>query len=113
MASTKKPDSTLLVLREIRDELKEMRAEATKTNERVDALYRHVPEVELRLATAITDMVGAIGKLRDSFSDLRGSFGDMRGELREVRDLLRGAEEDRKRMNDHEQRLVALERRAG
>jgi uncharacterized coiled-coil DUF342 family protein len=107
MASKKAPPSaTLIVLREIRDELKEIRAEATKTNERVDALYRYVPEVEMRVATAFTEMVGAIGKLRDS-------FGEMRGELRDVRDLLRGSDEDRKRMNDHEQRLVALERKTG
>ena len=51
-----KVDSTLIVLREmrgIRTDLRDNSARLTELEERVDDLRRYVPEVELRLATAI------------------------------------------------------------
>lgn len=98
MASrTGKPDATLVVLREIRDELKKTNSRLDGTNERidrsnehVDALVSHVTEMEIRLATAIAGMVGAFTELRDT--------------LRETRDGT---------VADHERRLQALERKSG
>jgi chromosome segregation ATPase len=98
MASNgKKPSATLVVLREIRDELKATNArvdnltgEVRTTNERVDALTRHVTEMDVRLSTAIVEMVGAFRELRDT--------------LRETRDG---------KVADIERRLSALERKVG
>ena len=65
--ASKKVDRPLVVLREIRDELREIRGDLRTTNARVDTLSkrvddlrRYVPEMEIRLASAITAMVGAV-----------------------------------------------------
>lgn len=51
-------DTTVEVLREIRDE-------ARMTNERLGRLEKRQVETEIRLATELTSVVGAIHELRD------------------------------------------------
>jgi hypothetical protein len=83
--------------------LKGIREEARMTNERLDELRRDMvdrierverrqTETEVRLATELVAVGGAV---------------------REVRDLLREDRALRDRVDDHERRLVAVERRTG
>jgi hypothetical protein len=83
--------------------LKGIREETRKTNERLDELRtdlvdhierveRRQTETEVRLATDLVAVGGAV---------------------REVRDLLREDRALRDRVDDHERRLVAVERRTG
>lgn len=94
MASKKpeKPVTTLLAILELRKDLAGFKAEVAGVRQGLDDLTSYVKESEIRLGTEIVAMGGT---------------------LREIRDLLRAASEDQKRWNDHEQRLVALERKAG
>lgn len=63
-------DLTLEVLKEIRDEVRstkvELKAEIGQTNERLDRLERRQVETEVRLATELTSVVGAIRDLKDA-----------------------------------------------
>jgi hypothetical protein len=103
-------DLTIEILKDIRGELRELRGESRKTNERLDDLRtemgeqlgevngrlerveRRQTETETRLATELIAVAGAV---------------------RDVRDLLRDDRVIRERVDDHERRLVAVERRAG
>jgi predicted nucleic acid-binding Zn-ribbon protein len=101
-----KTSPTLRVLREIRDELKgtNKRLESVDSRlgsvdgrlvaveERVVGLERRQTETEVRLATEIIAVATAVG---------------------EVRDLLRERLDDRVRVDEHERRIAALERRVG
>jgi hypothetical protein len=89
-------DLTIEILRGIHDETR-------KTNERVDVLTialaeglervaRRQTEAEVRLATEVVGVAGAV---------------------REVRDLLREDRALRNRVDDHERRIVAIEKHAG
>lgn len=67
-----KVSSTLTVLREIRDELRTNNARLATVESNVDDLRRYVPEVEMRLATAIGDLAGLLrGELVTELRDLR------------------------------------------
>jgi septal ring factor EnvC (AmiA/AmiB activator) len=76
-----KTSPTLLVLREIRDELK-------LANTRLDAVEKRQTETETRLATELIGVARAVS---------------------EVRDLLRDRLDLRDKLDDHERRLAALE----
>jgi hypothetical protein len=97
--ANKKVSASLVVLREIRDELKRTNARLDhmdgrlgEVTEQVVDMRRYIPEVEVRLATAITAMAGTLG---------------------DVRDRLARAEDQGKRLDAFEQRLEALERKTG
>jgi predicted nucleic acid-binding Zn-ribbon protein len=77
-------DTTLKVLREIRDEIKQ-------TNERIGHLEKRQTETENRLATELVAVVGAVNSLREA--------------ILEDRQL-------RHQVKDHEARLRELERRS-
>jgi hypothetical protein len=100
-------DPTIEVLKDIRDEVRGLRGEVADTNAilattnasiealridtnaRIDSLGHHQAETEIRLSTDLGAVAGAV---------------------REVRDLLRDDRELRRRVDDHERRLVAIER---
>jgi hypothetical protein len=92
-------DITIEILKGIRDDLKGVRDDLRATNVRVDEtnvrldrLYTRQVESELRLATEIVAVASV---------------------LREVRDDLRRNNVCRDRVEDHEHRIEALEKRAG
>ncbi len=100
---TKPTDHTLSVLKQIRDavtqtnvRLDQTREELSQrldhTNERLEHLARLHTETEIRLATELTAVIGAVHTVRDAVVADR---------------------ELRKTVDDHEQRLTAIERRAG
>lgn len=97
---TKPSDLGLAVPRQIRDAVTQTREELSQrldqTNQRLDQtreeLSRGQTETEIRLATELVAVVGAVHSLRDAI------VAD--------RDLRRTVE-------DHEQRLGAIERRTG
>jgi len=78
-------DLTIQILTDIRDE-------GRKTNDRLERLERRQTETEVRLSTELVGVAGAV---------------------REVRDLLREDRALRNRVDDHERRLSAVERRTG
>lgn len=77
-------------LKAIRAELTEMKVEQRATNERLERLEKRQTETEIRLATELIAVAGAVGQ---------------------VRDLLKERSEDRLRRC--ETRLDELERRIG
>jgi chromosome segregation ATPase len=85
-----KTNPTLVVLREIRDELKGTNARLDRVEQRVEALEHRQAESEVRLASELVAVGKAIG---------------------EVRDLLRDRLDLRDRVEEHERRIVSLERR--
>ncbi len=111
---TKPTDHTLAVLKQIRDAVTQTNQRLDQTNQRLDQtreelsqrldqtnqrldqtreeLSRRHTESEIRLATELTAVVGAVHSLRDAV------LAD--------RDL-------RRTVDDHEQRLSAIERRTG
>lgn len=82
----------MVVLREIRDELKGTNERLDRVEQGVGALERRQTESEVRLASELVSVGKTIG---------------------EVRDLLRDRLDVRDRVDDHEHRIAALERRAG
>ena len=80
----------------VRDEVKGVRddlnARVDTTNDRLDRLERRQTATEVRLATELAGVTGAV---------------------REVRDLLREDCALRSRVDDHERRIVAIEHRDG
>jgi hypothetical protein len=76
----------------IRDEARLTRGEVRQTNERLERLERRHAESEIRLATEVVGVAGAVRELRDQLRD----------------DLALRA-----RVDDHERRLLAVERRPG
>jgi len=96
-------DLTIEILKDIRDEVRKTNERVDTTNERLDELRtdlvdrierveRRQTETEVRLATELVAVGGAV---------------------REVRDLLREDRGLRDRVDDHERRLSAVERRTG
>ena len=94
-------DMTTKVLIEIRDEIRSLREsvrvdigsvreEVEKTNERLDRLERRQVEAEIRVATELTAVVGAIHELKDTLLEDRRISAQM---------------------SDHEQRITRLEAR--
>jgi uncharacterized coiled-coil DUF342 family protein len=92
-------DLTIEILKGIREEVHGLRGEAHKTNERLDQTNERLDDLrdrqtatEVRLATELVGVAGAV---------------------REVRDLLRQDLGLRARVDDHERRIAAMERRTG
>ncbi len=97
-------DLTISILKGIRDDLAALRAEAVKTNERLDTTNERLDttnerlervehrqtESEIRLATELVAVAQAVNQ---------------------VRDLLKAGMEVQKTVNDHERRISALESR--
>jgi hypothetical protein len=77
-------DLSTKVLIQIRDELR-------KTNERLDRLERRQTEDAVRVATELVAVAHAVG---------------------EVRDLLKERRAEREKIDDHERRISALEKRS-
>jgi len=88
----KRPSPTLQVLREIRDGIRQTNERLGRVEGRVEALERRQSESEVRLATELIAVTKAVG---------------------EVRDLLRDNLLVQHRVEDHERRILALERQAG
>jgi chromosome segregation ATPase len=87
-----KVSPTLSVLREIRDEIKGTNHRLDRLEEQVGGLERRQSESEVRLATELVTVARAVT---------------------EVRDLLRERLDVSDRMENHERRINALERRVG
>jgi hypothetical protein len=83
-------DLTIEILKDIREEGRKTNTRLDTTNERLERLERRQTESEIRLATELVGVAGAV---------------------REVRDLLRDDLSVRARVEDHERRLSAVERR--
>ena len=90
-------DVTLKIREQIRDEIRgtnqrvdQLAVSLDATNDEVDLLARRQTETEVRLATEIVALAGVV---------------------REVEDVLAKRLDDRDRVDDHEQRIQALERR--
>jgi type IV pilus biogenesis protein CpaD/CtpE len=112
---------TIEILKSIRDEVKGVRDEVRVTNERVDALGR-----EMRGSLA-----GLRGEARDGIAGLSERIDAVReqqvhtemrlateliastAEFRALRDELRKTGFARARLDDHEMRIEALEKRTG
>jgi ABC-type transporter Mla subunit MlaD len=66
-------DITIVVLREIRDEMRGMRAELSEridqTNVRLDAMEHRQTETEVRLATELAGVIAAVNEVRDLLRD--------------------------------------------
>ena len=60
-------DVTIEILKDIRDEVRQTRTDLSSridaTNERIDGLSRRVVESEVRTATAIADLAGAVSEM--------------------------------------------------
>jgi chromosome segregation ATPase len=87
-----KVSPTLRVLREIRDEIKGTNHRLDRLEEQGGTLERRQSESEVRLATELVTVARAVT---------------------EVRDLLRERLDASDRVENHERRITALERRAG
>ena len=83
---------TLAVLKEIRDEARKTNERLDQTNERLDRLERRQTETEVKLATELVAVSTAV---------------------REVGDLLRANVTVRAKVDEHEARIAALERKVG
>jgi uncharacterized protein YPO0396 len=96
-------DLTIEILKGIRDE-------AHKTNERLDTTNDRLDELR-------TDLVDRIERVerRQTETEVRlaTELVAVGGAVREVRDLLREDRALRDRVDDHERRLSAVERRTG
>jgi hypothetical protein len=105
---------TIEILRGIRDETR-------KTNERVDVLGSEVQslrgEVKESLRELRTDLVDRIERVeqRETETELRlaTELIGVAGAVREVRDLLREDRATRVRLEDHERRIAAIEAARG
>lgn len=79
------------ILIQIRDELQKANARLDTTNERLERLERSHTEDAVRLSTEVVAVANAVGQ---------------------VRDLLRARRIDRRKVEDHERRIAALEKRS-
>jgi TolA-binding protein len=90
---------TITILKEIRDEIRKTNERVEQTNERLDqtnqrlaGLERRQTESEVRLATEIIGVAAAV---------------------RDLSDLLRADRTLRAKVDEHDQRIHALERKVG
>jgi len=97
--------------------LKGIREETHKTSERVNETNQRLDETNQRLDNLRTDLVDRIERVerRQTESEVRlaSELVAVGGAVREVRDLLREDRALRTRVDDHERRLSAVERRTG
>jgi hypothetical protein len=82
-------DLTTQVLIEIRDEVRELRGEVGGLRGEVNELRQRQVEGEIRIATGLTDVIGALGQVREAILEDRRFAA---------------------RVEDHERRITALER---
>ena len=107
-------DLTIEILEGIREETHKTNERLDKTNDRLDEL-----RVDLRsgLDDLRTDLVDRIERVerRQTETEIRlaSELVAVGGAVREVRDLLREDRALRDRVDDHERRLAAVERRTG
>jgi hypothetical protein len=83
-------DLTTEILVQIRDEMRNVSGEQRSTNQRLDRLERRQSEDATRLATELSAVAQTIVQ---------------------VRDLLREQRDDRGRLDNHEQRIKAVEKK--
>ena len=101
--------------------LKGIREETHKTNERLDKTNDRLDELRVDLRSGLddlrTDLVDRIERVerRQTETEMRlaSELVAVGGAVREVRDLLREDRALRDRVDDHERRLAAVERRTG
>jgi len=97
--------------------LKGIREEAHKTNERLDETNERLDQTNAKLDDLRTDLVDRIERVerRQTETEVRlaSELVAVGGAVREVRDLLREDHALRVRVDDHERRLSAVERRTG
>jgi hypothetical protein len=101
--------------------LKGIREETHKTNERLDTTNDRLDELRVDLRSGLddlrTDVVDRIERVerRQTETEMRlaSELVAVGGAVREVRDLLREDRALRDRVDDHERRLSAVERRTG
>jgi chromosome segregation ATPase len=101
--------------------LKGIREETHKTNERLDKTNDRLDELRVDLRSGLddlrTDLVDRIERVerRQTETEMRlaSELVAVGGAVREVRDLLREDRALRDRVDDHERRLTAVERRTG
>lgn len=75
------------ILESIRDELQKLGSEVRETNARLDRLERRQTETEIRLATELTAVVGAIGDLKNAILEdrqLRATVLDHEARIRKL-----------------------------
>jgi hypothetical protein len=103
-------DLTIEILKDIRDETR-------KTNERVEALERTVANEFVNVRGEIASVRGEVKGLRAEAQEtevrLATELVAVAGAVREVRDLLREDRLWRLRVDDHERRIAAMERHTG
>lgn len=106
-------DLTIEILRSIRDEIRGLgqKIDATNsrvdvTNERLEALERRQIETNEQLEALERRQIGTEIRLATEIVALAGA-------VKEVRDLLKEGLEMGERMEDHERRLILLEARDG
>jgi len=97
--------------------LKGIREEAHETNEKLDETNDRIDQTNQRLDDLRTDLVDRIERVerRQTETEVRlaSELVAVGGAVREVRDLLREDHALRTRVDDHERRLSAVERRTG
>ena len=103
-------DLTIEILKDIRDGTR-------RTNEQLDELRTEVHNGFGELRGELEDVRGGIVELRDRQTAtevrLATELVGVAGAVREVRDLLREDRALRARVEDHERRIAAMERRTG
>jgi hypothetical protein len=103
-------DVTLEILRGIRDETR-------KTNERVDVLSTEVRGLATETKdgfAVVTDRIERVERRRtETEVRIATEIVGVAGAVREVRDLLREDRALRDRVDDHERRIVAIEKHGG
>lgn len=106
-------DLTIEILRGIRDEVRGLRGDA---NERIDATNVRLDATNARLDALREDTNFRFERLerRENETEVRlaSEIVAVAGAVREVRDLLREDRAADHRIDDHERRIAALEQRA-
>jgi len=110
-------DLTIEILRSIRDEAHQTNERLELTNQRLDQTNKRIDRTNDRLDQLRTDVVDRIERVerRQTETEIRlaSELVAVGGAVREVRDLLREDRTLRDRVDDHERRLSAVERRTG
>ncbi len=113
-------DLTSEILRSIRDEVRGTNARIDETNTRIDETNTRIDETNTRIDETNTRLDGTIARLDriergQTESEIRTSTAliDLAGAVREVRDLLREDLGLSARVDDHEQRIRAIEKHSG
>jgi len=111
-------DLTIEILKGIREDTRKTSDGVRKTNERLDALRT---ELHVGLGDLRTELHTGLGDLRtelvarqtETEVRLATEIVGVAGAVREVRDLLREDRKLRDRVDDHERRISAMEQHTG